>query len=54
MYVFYIIFILTELLSFIPDINILSIIYLFMKCLFKSIFYIYINETIVLINLIDI
>ena len=53
-YVFYIIFALTGPLLFIPNINILSIMYLSVKCLFKPIFYIYINEAIVLINLIDI
>ena len=54
MCIFHIIFTLIRLLSFILNINILNIMYLFIKCLFKSIFYIYINKTIVLTDLIDI
>ena len=53
-YISYIIFTLTKLLSFTLNINILSIMYLFIKCLFKPIFYIYINETIILTDLINI
>ena len=51
---FHIIFILIKLLSFILNINILSIIYLFIKYLFKSIFYIYIDKIIILTDLISI
>ena len=53
-YVFYVIFTLTEPLLFISNINILNIMYLFIECLFKSIFYIYISEAIILIDLISI
>ena len=54
MCIFHVIFVLTELLSFILNINILNITYLFIKCLFKSIFCIYINKAIILTDLIDI
>ena len=54
MCIFYIIFTLIELLLFISNINILNIMYSFIKCLFKPIFYIYISEAIVLIDLINI
>ena len=50
----YVIFALTEPLSFTPNINILNIIYLSIECLFKSIFYIYIGEVMILIGLIGI
>ena len=53
-YIFHIIFALTELFLFTLNINILSIIYLSVKYLFKPIFYIYINEVIILINLMNI
>ena len=54
MYTSYIIFILIKLLLFILNINILNIMYLFIKCLFKLISYIYIDKVIILINLINI
>ena len=53
-YVFYIIFTLIKLLLFTLNINILNIMYLFVECLFESIFYIYINKIIVLTDLINI
>ena len=53
-YIFYIIFALIEPLSFILNINILNIIYLFVECLFEFIFYIYINKAMVLTDLIGI
>ena len=54
MYISYVIFTLTGSLSFILNINILNIIYLFVKYLFKSIFYIYISKAIILTDLIGI
>ena len=54
MYISYIIFTLIRLLLFTLNINILNIMYLFVEYLFELIFYIYINEAIVLTDLIDI
>ena len=54
MYIFYVIFILIKLFLFILNINILNITYSFIEYLFKPIFYIYIDEVIVLTNLINI
>ena len=50
----YVIFTLTGLLLFILNINILNIMYLFVECLFKLIPYIYMSETIVLTDLMNI